>query len=172
MLLATTSPLPISSVATLLFSITVASHLIRQSMPCSPLSSPQPSPPLPSPSAASSSAGHLCSSPPCHHRRPSLPTLSSFPPFLPQQPHIATALSLGRLFLHRPPLFPPCLPATIADLYRSSRPKRRGTYYLLPSVVAVLTTTTRCCLLLLSTVAVLTTATRCCLLLTAVPCCT
>ncbi|RWW66571.1 hypothetical protein BHE74_00026046 [Ensete ventricosum] len=39
-------------------------------------------PPLPSPSAASSSTGHLCSSPPCHRRRPSLPTLlflSSFP---------------------------------------------------------------------------------------------
>ncbi|RZS10161.1 hypothetical protein BHM03_00041333 [Ensete ventricosum] len=170
MLLATTSPLTISSVAALLFSITVASHLICRSMPCSPLSSPQPSPPLPSPSAASSSAGHLCSSPPCHCRRPSLPTLSSFPPFLPQQPHIGTALSLGRLFLHRPPLCPPCLPATIADLYRSSRPKRRGTYYLLPSAVAVLTTATHCCLLP-STVTVLTTATRCCLL-TAVPCCT
>ncbi|RRT85126.1 hypothetical protein B296_00000504 [Ensete ventricosum] len=282
MLLATTSPLSISSVAALLFSITVASHLIRRPMPCSPLSSLQPSPPLPSPSAASSSAGHLCSSPPCHRHRPSLPrcllfllsyrssrisplpspsvassstdhlysphaslllsltstavvapnveaaTTSSHRPLLssprppaaasssrrpslssPQPPAVASSSPLSpvapkcRCYLppsslltilatarcspsigHRLPLFIaaslsdhhlplssstaflPCLPATVADLCSSSRSKCRGAYCLLPSAVAVLTTTTRCYLLLLSAIAILTMATRCCLLLT------
>ncbi|RZS20953.1 hypothetical protein BHM03_00053512 [Ensete ventricosum] len=43
--------------------------------------------------------------------------------------------------LHR---YLPLLPTTVADPCRSNRPKRRGACCLLPSVVAVLTTATRC----------------------------
>ncbi|RZR99063.1 hypothetical protein BHM03_00028552 [Ensete ventricosum] len=54
---------------------------------------------LPSPSVASSSVGHLCSSPPYHHRRPSLP--SPFFLSLPAPSRARRSPSIGR----RLPLF-------------------------------------------------------------------
>ncbi|RRT36147.1 hypothetical protein B296_00045891 [Ensete ventricosum] len=93
--------------------------------------------------------------------RPSLPI--DWPP--PATLH-RCPLFPATIYLYPPTAFLLCLPATITGLCRSSRPKRRGTYCLLRSAVAVLTTATQCCLLLPSTVAVLITATRCCLLLT------
>ncbi|RZS24530.1 hypothetical protein BHM03_00057607, partial [Ensete ventricosum] len=42
------------------------------------------------------------------------PRCSSFTPFLPQQLHITVSLSLGRLFLRRPPLFLSSLPPQLA----------------------------------------------------------
>ncbi|RRT40711.1 hypothetical protein B296_00035710, partial [Ensete ventricosum] len=58
------------------------------------------------------------------------PRCSSSPPFLPQQSHIAAALSLGRLFLRRPPLLlsslppPPAIP-TISLLSLATCTKSR-----------------------------------------------
>ncbi|RZR99831.1 hypothetical protein BHM03_00029455 [Ensete ventricosum] len=86
-----------------------ASHLIACIATQPHRHCPLPRPPLPPPATSvpllpTTVAGHPC------------PCCSSFPPFLPQQPHIAVALYLDRLFLRRPPLFlsslpPPVIPA-------------------------------------------------------------
>ncbi|RRT71461.1 hypothetical protein B296_00022677 [Ensete ventricosum] len=92
---------------------------------------------------------------------PLLPTTkSSFPPFLSQQSHVAAALSLGRLFL-RPPLFLSSL-CYCRNLLLDHCPR-----FLLQKIIAAAASLAdhgNC--LLLSAVAVLTTSTRYCLLLT------
>ncbi|RZS00105.1 hypothetical protein BHM03_00029756 [Ensete ventricosum] len=64
--------------------------------------------PLPSPLAASSSAGHLCSSPPCHCRRQSLPS-----PFLLSQPAPSCTAAHNYCPLLQSPMLPiPSSPVT------------------------------------------------------------
>ncbi|RWW11038.1 hypothetical protein GW17_00025373 [Ensete ventricosum] len=138
-----------------------------------------PRPPLPPPATSIPLLPALCRYPvphlnaatACllHRRRPSL--LSPIAPHqlaaachyspLPSLPGDHLPLSSSAAFLL-------CLPATVAGLYRSSRPKRRGACCFLPSAIVVLTMATHCCLLLLSVVTVLTTATRYYLLLPSV----